>query len=68
MIIHLPNQLSLHVSVLSMMCIGRALARVNNRRESIQLQYTCTRQGNSRESNVTSTRADDVYPFQLFIA
>ena len=41
--------------------------RVNNRRESIQLQYT--RQGQSRESNVTSTRtrADDVYRYQLLI-
>ena len=36
-------------------------SRVNNRRESIQLQYT--RPGHSRESNVTSTRADDVYRY-----
>ena len=33
-------------------------SRVNNRRESIQLQYT--RQGHSRESNVTSTRANSI--------
>ena len=32
------------------------LSRVNNRRESILLQYT--RQGHSRESNVTSTQAN----------